>query len=131
MGSPVITCEEIKEALIKNDKKVATIKAYFNEKDLDKYNSLLPYVEEQRAALPQVSFSPLQKDFHSALKEWMPNMQGRVANLLFLDQNGVKEISESVFQSILQLPKTDFIFLFHQPWLIVLKISRKFVKGSR
>ena len=109
-GSPVITCEEIKEALIKNDKKSAVIKAYFNEKDSDKYNSLLAYVEEQRVALPQVSFSPLQKDFHSAIELWTPDMKGHVANLLFLDQNGVKEISKSVFQSILKLPKTDFLF---------------------
>ena len=37
-------------------------------------------------------------------------MHGRVANLLFLDQNGVKQITEPVFQTIVRLPKTDFIF---------------------
>jgi three-Cys-motif partner protein len=109
-GSPVITCEGIKEALIKSNQKGATIKAYFNEKDSDKYNSLLHYIEEQRVALPQVSFSTLQKDFHLALEQWTPEMHGSVANLLFLDQNGVKEISKSVFQSILKLPRTDFLF---------------------
>ncbi|MBN1907945.1 MAG: three-Cys-motif partner protein TcmP [Deltaproteobacteria bacterium] len=109
-GSPVITCEEIKEALIKNDKKGVTIKVYLNEKDSDKYNSLLHYVEEQKATLPKVSFSTLQKDFHIAFEEWSPDMHGRVANLLFLDQNGVKEISKPIFQSIIRLPKTDFLF---------------------
>jgi len=36
-------------------------------------------------------------------------MQGK-ANLLFLDQNGVQQITESVFKRIVQLPTTDFIF---------------------
>jgi len=37
-------------------------------------------------------------------------MKGRCANLLFLAQNGVNQITESIFQGIVELPKTDFIF---------------------
>jgi three-Cys-motif partner protein len=129
-GSPVITCDEIQKAIAKNDKRIVVIKAYFNEKASDKYANLSSYVEEQRAAMPQVIFSDLQKDFHSAFEKWTTDMRGRVANLLFLDQNGVKEITKSVFQSILELPRTDFLFSFLQLWLTALKNSRKFVKGS-
>lgn len=109
-GSPVITCDEIQKAIVKNEKKRAVIKAYFNEKASDKYTNLSSYVEEQRVTLPQASFFTLQKDFHLAFEKWIPDMYGRVANLLFLDQNGVKEISKSIFQSIVQLPRTDIIF---------------------
>jgi hypothetical protein len=51
----------------------------------------------------------MQKD-QSLQNKWAPCMRGRVANLLFLDQNGVKQITKPVFQTIVGLPKTDFIF---------------------
>ncbi len=60
--------------------------------------------------MQQVIFATEKKDFQSAFMKWEPSMHGRVANLLFLDQNGVKQITKSVFQTIVQLPKTDFIF---------------------
>ena len=37
-------------------------------------------------------------------------MLGKTANLLFLDQNGVQQITEDIFQTIIGLPQTDFIF---------------------
>jgi len=109
-GSPAITCEEIRNAMIQIRKQRSKIKAYFNEKTAVKFKNLLSYVEEQRISLPQVAFATMKNDFHSAFKQWEPYMRGRVANLLFLDQNGVKQITEPVFQAIVRLPKTDFIF---------------------
>jgi three-Cys-motif partner protein len=109
-GSPVITCDEINKSIAQNEKKRVIIKAYFNEKDTEKYKNLSSYVEEQRVTLPQVVISTLKEDFQSAFKKWTPSMHGRVANLLFLDQNGVKEITKPIFQAIIQLPKTDFLF---------------------
>lgn len=109
-GSPAITCEEIREGMVNNEKKNSIIKAYFNEKTAGKYKNLFSYIEGQRASLPQVIFDTSKYDFQTAFEKWNPNMCGRVANLLFLDQNGVKEITKSIFQTIVQLPRTDFIF---------------------
>jgi hypothetical protein len=60
--------------------------------------------------LPQVAFATIKNDFHSAFEQWEPYMRGRVANLLFLDQSGVKQIAKPVLQAIVRLFKTDFIF---------------------
>ncbi|MCG7853340.1 MAG: three-Cys-motif partner protein TcmP, partial [Methanosarcinaceae archaeon] len=110
-GSPSITCEEIHNAMNQSgNQRSKTIKAYFNEKTKGKFKNLSSYVDEQRVSLPQVAFAILKDDFQSAFKQWEPYMRGRVANLLFLDQNGVKQITKSVFQAIVQLPRTDFIF---------------------
>ena len=109
-GSPAITCDEIRNVLSLKGKHCQKIKAYFNEYVRDKFNGLLTYIEDQKHALPQVEFATMQKDFHSAFKKWEPVMHGKVANLLFLDQNGVKQITKPVFQTIVQLPKTDFLF---------------------
>lgn len=110
-GSPVITCDEIRDALNLNRKQRSRIRAYFNEYDSDKFKNLLSYIDEQKNSLPQVAFTTIQNDFPSAFEQWESLMHGRkVANLLFLDQDGVKQIIKPVFQAIVQLPKADFIF---------------------
>ncbi len=110
-GSPVITCDEIQEAMFQDaNQRSKTIKAYFNEKSPSKFKNLSLYVEKQRLSLPRVEFAALKDDFQSASRQWRSHMHGRVANLLFLDQNGVKQITKAIFQAIVRLPKTDFIF---------------------
>jgi len=109
-GSPVITCDEIRNALTQTEKQRFKIKVYFNEKAATKFKNLSSYVEEQKISLPQVDFIAMKNDFHSAFNQWTPYMRGKVANLLFLDQNGVKQITKHVFQEIVTLPTTDFIF---------------------
>ncbi|MFO7554643.1 MAG: three-Cys-motif partner protein TcmP [Desulfobacterales bacterium] len=109
-GSPAITCDEIRNVIQSGKQHSKVIKAYFNEKTSDKYKSLSLYVDEQRVSLPQVVFATMNNDFHTAFEQWEPHMHGRVGNLLFLDQNGVKQITKAIFQAIVRLPKTDFIF---------------------
>ena len=109
-GSPAITCEEIRNAMIQNKTQDSKIRAYFNEKTAVKFENLTSYIEEQSISLPKVEFAVIKNDFHSAFEQWEPYMHGRAANLLFLDQNGVKQITKPVFQTIVRLPKTDFIF---------------------
>lgn len=51
------------------------------------------------------------KDFNVVFGEWLPLMQSKnVANLVFLDQNGVKFITPEVFRTITSIPRTDFLF---------------------
>ena len=107
----IIICDEIRNAMSQTGTQRSKIfKAYFNEKNRGKFKNLSSYVDEQKVSLPQVAFAKLNYDFQSAFKQWEPYMHGRVANLLFLDQNGVKQITKSIFQAIVQLPRTDFIF---------------------
>ncbi|MBN1546842.1 MAG: three-Cys-motif partner protein TcmP [Syntrophaceae bacterium] len=110
-GSPAITCDEIRNAMSQaGNQHMKIIKTYFNEKTRGKFKSLSSYIDEQRVSLPQIEFATLKADFESAFEKWKPNMHGRVANLLFLDQNGVKQITKASFQAIVSLPKTDFLF---------------------
>ncbi len=109
-GSPVITCDEIRSALLSSTDQHPAIKAYFNEYDEDKYKGLSACIGMQKNSLPQVEFITMQNDFHAAFSQWEPLMYGRTANLLFLDQSGVREITKQIFQIIVQLPRTDFIF---------------------
>ena len=48
-------------------------------------------------------------DFKEAFEKQFETMQGH-ANLIFLDQNGIKQIDRSVFERITALPRTDLLF---------------------
>ncbi|MCK9195424.1 MAG: three-Cys-motif partner protein TcmP [Syntrophales bacterium] len=109
-GSPLITCEEIRKALNHHGNRTKKIRAYFNECAADKYQDLSSCIDEQRIALPQVEFTIKQSDFHSVFEQWEPLMRGKTANLLFLDQNGVQQITEDIFKTIVRLSLTDVIF---------------------
>ncbi|MBU1181551.1 MAG: three-Cys-motif partner protein TcmP [Pseudomonadota bacterium] len=109
-GSPLITCEEIRQVQNLNGKQYPKIRTFFNEYNSTKFKDLSSCINEQKSSLPEVSFTTMQNDFHSAFEQWKPLMNGNAANLLFLDQNGVNQITKSVFQYIVQHPKTDFLF---------------------
>jgi len=109
-GSPIIICDEIRNALSQHGKQHPKIKVYFNEYNATKFKQLSECIVEQKKSLPQVDFITMRNDFHDAFDQWKPFMQGKAANLLFLDQSGVQQITESVFKTIVRLPKTDFIF---------------------
>jgi len=109
-GSPLITCDEIRNALSQHGKQHPKIKVYFNECNAAKFKQLSECIDEQKKSLPQVDFITMRNDFHSSFEQWQSLMQGKTANLLFLDQSGVQQITESVFKVIVRLPKTDMIF---------------------
>jgi three-Cys-motif partner protein len=109
-GSPVIACDEIRSVLLASRDQHPKIKVFFNEYEADKYKGLSACIDKQGDSLPRVEFDIKQKDFHSAFWQWEPLMHRKTANLLFLDQSGVQHITKPILQTIMQLPRTDFIF---------------------
>ena len=62
-------------------------------------------------ALQQYTIEIDTLDFNEAFDKEFPKMRdNKSANLLFLDQNGVKHITEDVFKKIISLKQTDFLF---------------------
>jgi len=112
LGSPLITCEEVRLALTNaRTGKPPVINLVFNEYMPDKYQELVRCLEGIRPELPEATFHHSQMDFHVAFAQWLPLMQRpKTANLLFLDQNGVKQVTEDIFQTMASLPRTDFLF---------------------
>jgi three-Cys-motif partner protein len=108
-GSPVITCGEINSAFEQCEIK-QKISLYFNELDAAKFKDLKECLDKQKLLLSRVEFFEKKYTFHAAFDQWMPNMKSGAANLLFLDQNGLDQITKPIFQSIVAMPKTDFIF---------------------
>lgn len=105
-GSPLIAIEIIKsfEHLI-IARKINLI-LHFNELEEEKYNALVDCLEDIRGHFKVI---PYQKDFQSLFLESFESMK-KSANFLFLDQNGIKEITTELFSKLLTLKQTDFLF---------------------
>lgn len=54
--------------------------------------------------------------FANVFDKYYPSMK-RSANFLFLDQNGIKQITENIFNKIIQLKQTDFLFFISSSYI--------------
>jgi len=110
-GSPLIIIEELQaySTLIKEKK--LNVKLYFNEFDKEKYEKLKIKIQESGECSDVYSIQIDNSDFKKAFENQYSNMKNKsCANLLFLDQNGIKQIDKDVFEKIVQLKTTDFLF---------------------
>lgn len=103
-GSPLIIIEEIKVYFQQIRSKSFKVNLYFNEFDKEKYESLKSNVTD----LDYCKITIDNLDFSEAFKKMLPSMQG-AANLILLDQGGIKQVNEDVLSRIVRLDATDFI----------------------
>lgn len=114
-GSPLLILNELNKwkTLIQEHKLDVTVVLNEYEK---KY--FLPLKENVKDIYDEkvYKFRCVNDDFKIVFDEYYPSMQESV-NFLFLDQNGIKQITESVFKSIIQLKQTDFIFFISSSFI--------------
>ncbi len=108
-GSPLIALGELRrfDDLIRSSG--AKVKLLLNEKAKTKAADLRATIESQSIASSLCTFGIRSLDFEDAFAEAYPELQAG-PNLLILAQQGMKGISDRVFQKILKLPRTDFLF---------------------
>lgn len=111
-GSPLIALQQIRSARDSYFKATPPppVHLYLNEYkkcNFDHLCGVCDACEDKGNATVHYS----NKDFRVVFNEWLPLMRERnVANLVFLDQNGVKFITPEVFRSITSIARTDFLF---------------------
>ena len=110
-GTPLIILEELQPHFDNIISKKLNVNLYFNEYDKSKYETLKNNVTPDDEDLRPYSIEIDNLDFKIAFESKFPKMgiKGN-ANLLFLDQTGVKHINEEIFSKILNLKQTDFLF---------------------
>ncbi len=110
-GSPLIIVEELLPHLESAKQKSITVSLHFNENDKAKYEELTARIFNNEFADGNYNKLIENLDFKVAFDKWYTKMNdGNSANLLFLDQYGVKHITEEVFKKIIDLKHTDFLF---------------------
>ena len=105
-GSPLIVIDELLAARANIEQRGHEIRIFFNDQDAAKIENLKRLCSEK--SLPwQPRFESF--DFVDALDK-VRNEIGVHPSLVFIDQNGVKHITRSVFNVLTHAGTTDFIF---------------------
>ncbi|NQU52601.1 MAG: three-Cys-motif partner protein TcmP [Bacteroidetes bacterium] len=122
-GSPLIMMEELMPycKTISNEK--LRLNVLFNEFDKKRYDLLKQNIEEKRLACSNSELCPTPKGcilnmvvenqkFKRLFSEWFPKMKqtDQLPRFMFLDQFGIKQITEDIFRQLVSLKRTDFIF---------------------
>ena len=134
-GSPIIALEEIRSALDQAHANNTEIHLYLNEMMKGKYDTLRATCEASDL-VNTVHFHYLNKDFQEAFNKWKPEFtrnegtRFKTANLLFLDQNGTKQITREVFSTIVGAARTDFLFFISSSYIYRFKNQPQNVQPS-
>ena len=112
-ASPVIALEEIHSAVQQarsHGYNPPAIDLYLNEFNQKKLRTLTGVVESH-PFVSDVNVTFARYDFPVAFNNWYPLMKRPgVANFLFLDQNGVKQVSTDIFKKLISLQYSDYMF---------------------
>jgi three-Cys-motif partner protein len=138
LGSPMIILKalnDFKEPIIKSKVKIRVV---INEYEKDKFAILAKNLE----SIADRSIYELEyynQDFIDVFNTHFDSMK-QTANFLFLDQNGIKQITEVVFGKLISLKKTDFLFFISSSYIKrfaeveefqkYLKISKQDLEGK-
>lgn len=107
-GSPLIILKVINEyASFINSKKLK-VRIVLNELNVDYHAALLKNIQEFEL-VANVNVEIFNLPFAVVFENEFSKMANS-ANFLFLDQNGIKEITSDVFKRITSLKTTDFLF---------------------
>jgi len=110
-GSPLILLKSIKqyENFVKTNN--LKVKIYFNDYSKLKIERLKMNIDKAGSLPKNIEITYSRQSFETAFDTISSKIdKSNSANFFFLDQNGIKFITEDVFQKILSFQKTDFIF---------------------
>jgi three-Cys-motif partner protein len=105
-GSPLLILEALQRLAAMIKQVGYQVDVYFNDVDQDKLSDLQQVVGDAGLATGAYKLHYSSKDFTSIFKELRPEMLDS-ANLLLLDQNGVRFFTADIFHDIRTLPITD------------------------
>ncbi|MBC8753980.1 three-Cys-motif partner protein TcmP [Kordia sp. YSTF-M3] len=108
-GTPLLIIDELESYLENIERKKLKVNLYFNDYSSEKIEILKNNLKKY--STKPYSIKIQSQDFKDAFRDQYPKMENKnAANLLLLDQTGVKQIDENIFQSIVKLKTTDFLF---------------------
>lgn len=111
-GSPSRIIETIDKHCSLFAKSKLKVKVYLNEFNIDKFNTLQKFVQDKICRLKLGAFvNPIF--YNNKFEDLFPIVKSKIGgtpSLIFIDQNGIKQISQTVFEDLCNFTKTDFLF---------------------
>lgn len=122
-GSPLIMLEELMPYCQTVSNENLKLNVYFNEYEKKRFEALMKNIEEKQCLCNTSESCPDSKscilnivtenrEFKELFSEWFPQMKKteQLPRFIFLDQFGIKQITEGVFKQLVSLKRTDIIF---------------------
>jgi three-Cys-motif partner protein len=113
-GSPLIAIKEIEAALETNKDRLSPtlrIRLILNDHDSQKAIRLRESISQRQFKYANVSVEVYEKPFAELFALEKPKMRtNATANLIFIDQFGISEVSKELFADIASTPSTDVLF---------------------
>lgn len=112
-GSPIRILQKIKEQVIPIFQKRVKVRVYLNELDPEKFESLkkaiADYLEENDHVKRAVEIKYFNEDFEELFPKLLATIK-KFPSLVYLDQNGIKFLSEKYFLELEKTKQTDFLY---------------------
>jgi len=109
-GTPFIIIDEIANHAAEIKSKNLKINLYFNDNDFKKSNILKEKIAKYQSNEYPFNITVDNLEFQDSFKSQIGKMKSKnCANLVFLDQFGIKEVTEENFITLTSLKRTDFI----------------------
>jgi three-Cys-motif partner protein len=115
LGSPLIILEELNKWKLTIETNGIDIKVILNEYKQKYYETLQNNLKDSLVK-DGYELELYNDEFKTIFNQYLKSME-ESANFLFLDQNGIKQITEEVFQSIINLKQTDFLFFISSSFI--------------
>ncbi len=130
-GSPIRILRVIKKFVDIISTKGTKVKIYFNEYKKDKFDALskacAEYLSENSDVAGLIELDLKKDDFDKRFTEWLPEIKKHPC-LVFLDQNGIKFLSNKYFHALEQTTKTDFLYFVSSSYFLRFGDSEEFKK---
>lgn len=112
-GSPIRILQKIKEQVIRIFEKKVKVKVYLNEFDKSKFELLKKacsdYLVENDHVGRAIEIEYSNEDFENLFPKLLPVIKD-FPSLVYLDQNGIKYLSEKYFLELEKTKQTDFLY---------------------
>lgn len=108
-GSPLITIEVLNIFSDYVNNTGVQINLYFNDSNTEYIELLKENITQLEYNEKKINICYYNKDFIELFPETLPLMKNS-ANLIFLDQFGIKYVTEERFQTLIKLKVTDILF---------------------
>lgn len=119
-GSPIRILEKIREQVIPIFQKRVKVKVYLNEKNPKKYELLktacAEYIKINDHVGRAVEINYFNEDFESLFPKLLPIIE-EFPSLVYLDQNGIKFLSNKYLFELEKIKQTDFLYFASASYL--------------
>lgn len=119
-GSPIRILEKIKQHVIEIFQRNLKVKVFLNEFDRKKYEQLkkacADYFTENDHVKRAVEIQFFNEDFEQLFPKLLPDIKD-FPSLVYLDQNGIKFLSEKYLLELEKTQRTDFLYFASTSYL--------------